>query len=315
MRVILIAMLIIGIAYSKPIKTQNELSPKQLLILKNFKLGMISKSLYQEFWSEFKTKPNLKVLQSSYNLISNLSIESWKSALLTLENGKIVYTKEYKLKKDNLIKILNKNKSIENVIKNTEIILYSTLYGMSIKIGDEDVYITKEFIQNTIEDLELTQKRVNILLNDKYALNQKEYNHKKYRLIDHPFYINSSYDIYINDTKIPVESLSSDEIDGNIYSVISLVNQSSIPIKDILSSLYEKSFFQNINTINSIKVKGSKEAFVSSGNIQIKRSNFFGSISTIKTDSNNIFIVSVYSNSTKDTLSLLKLFIKKINLK
>lgn len=318
--IFLISFLMTVIANSATIDDIIYLNDTQKEILNNFKNGIISKKEHNIFWKNFKDINNDNVLELNtiHNNLINLYI--WQSADDTLKNAKIIYNEDFLKEKKRIYDFYQKYnidlKSYNQIIKNCENILYSVLYSQPLIIDNFEVIVDEEFINSSIQDNRSIHKRLNILFNQKYQLNQTLYKTDKLSLSSHQFYSNFEDTIFIKNKEYHTQALVSDEVDSIVYSIISFIDKIDDKklLEDILSQSYESSFGATLNRIEKINFD-NLYGYESVGSRDIKGMLFFGSIAVIMTKSQYVHIVSVYTNQASDTKKLLNDFLKTIDLK
>ena len=145
------------------------LTPKEEIILKTVMRvdGYINEELYNEFWRELRSrakKSNLdEVREFILNGAMNTQLILWRCVKKSVVEKKVCKSKEYTA-------ILNKMQNNGQMIayNNTINLMESAVTGKPFEKNGQKTYITIEVVDNVLNGLEGSVKRINLLLSDKW---------------------------------------------------------------------------------------------------------------------------------------------------
>lgn len=180
--VLVLLLLLIPTAYA----ANPQLTARQQQIFKSVLAvdAQLTKEQYDQFWADFPklTPGERKELYKKLEPVMLMDLErqrgAWMSAKETIRQKKIVYVPEY----EKAIKKMEKHyesdplgeirMTITN--KETDALLNAALTGKPMKKGKEDVYITKELVDEVLAGIDRSFDRVKRLLAPEWGAEAKK---------------------------------------------------------------------------------------------------------------------------------------------
>lgn len=317
---IILSFVVCLYGYSPRVDMNANFTYKQKEILDEFKDGTITKKAHTTFWSEFKSKLSSQDISNMNTILNHsLYLECWKSAKETLAKARITYTKGLEYEKKKLVEFyeqhnLNKT-SLKLMFDDVDNIIYSTLFFIPIKQDDVEISITNEVINNSIKDYEAIKQRLGILLTPEYDLPQKTYKENGYTLNAHVLYNEDKFKIYIKKQYYQIDLLTSDEIDGSMYSIVTFKSKIKEPkfLEDVLSVSFEESFGKKLEKMEKFDTKNIITGYKVSSYREMNDEKLYGTIAVMMTNANKVHIIYIYSHNNNNTNDLLEKYKNNIN--
>ena len=261
--------------------------------------GYIDKSLYDQFWSDFKD-PTIKKQIDSMGLLKILSItqkiqyENFKSARMSIQQKRLVKTK----------KLLELYKEAENFgmdltipKQNTDLLLKAAANREAVNNNGVLTYITEDFIDQVMINLDSSIERVGMLLSQEWKETQKERNISKAKILwAQPFYFEKKEE-YLNGIAVKSSSYMS-MINKDTFLMISEINtpnsDTNLCVNNFAESFRENPLTEKRTLQKHVATTGF---FVS----KVDATNVSFNIMCVKANE-NMYVISAGSSTPENSL-------------